>query len=98
MPYNYTIDQKAVWEIESFYINVAAKYRHTYSIEDLERNVKDAYYAAFLIEVSLLRRKPTLKRWQKYYMAHSGHWYYAYTINGDTITIVDACHEQNMHE
>lgn len=32
MPYNYTIYQKAVWEIESFYINVAAKYRHTYSI------------------------------------------------------------------
>ena len=31
-------------------------------------------------------------------MAHSGHWYYAYTIDGDTITIHDACHEQNMHE
>jgi hypothetical protein len=23
-------------------------------------------------------------------------WYYAYTIDGDTITIVDACHAQNM--
>ena len=24
--------------------------------------------------------------------------YYAYTIDGDTITIQDACHAQNMHE
>ena len=31
-------------------------------------------------------------------MAHSGHWYYAYTIDGDTITIHDACHERDMHE
>ena len=31
-------------------------------------------------------------------MAHAGQWYYAYTINGDTITIEDACHVQNMHE
>ncbi len=23
-------------------------------------------------------------------------WYFAYTIDGDTITIVDACHAQNM--
>ena len=25
-------------------------------------------------------------------------WYYAYTIEGDTVTVVDACHAQNMHE
>jgi hypothetical protein len=31
-------------------------------------------------------------------MAHAGHWYYAYTINDDTVTIEDARHEQNMHE
>ena len=23
---------------------------------------------------------------------------YAYTIEGDTITVVDACHAQNMHD
>ena len=33
-------------------------------------------------------------------MAHGKYhkWYYAYTIDGDTITIQDACHAQNMHE
>ena len=53
-----------------------------------------------LIEQSLLRRKPTLERWQKagWHMANAGKWYYAYTISGDTITIEDACHEQNMHQ
>ena len=31
-------------------------------------------------------------------MAQAGKWYYAYSINEDTITIEDACHQQNMHE
>ena len=31
-------------------------------------------------------------------MANAGKWYYAYTIDDETITIQDACHEQNMHE
>lgn len=31
-------------------------------------------------------------------MANTDKWYYAYTIDGDTITVVDACHAQNMHE
>lgn len=35
---------------------------------------------------------------QGYYMANTDKWYYAYTIDGDTITIQDACHAQNMHE
>ena len=29
-------------------------------------------------------------------MAHTGHWYYAYSINDDVITIHDTCHELNM--
>jgi hypothetical protein len=56
--------------------------------------VIDAVYG---IERTLIRRKPTIKRWQGYHMAHAGVWYYAYTIDGDTITIHDACHQQNMH-
>jgi len=31
-------------------------------------------------------------------MAHSGSWYYAYTIEGNKIIIHDACHQLNMHE
>jgi len=46
---------------------------------------------------TLLRREPTLERWKGYYMANTDKWYFAYTIEGDTITIVDACHAQNMH-
>ena len=29
-------------------------------------------------------------------MANTDKWYFAYTIEDDTITIVDACHAQNM--
>ena len=31
-------------------------------------------------------------------MANTDTWYFAYTIEGDTIIIVDACHAQNMHD
>ena len=41
--------------------------------------------------------KPTLARWQGYHMANAGNWYFAYIIESNIITIVDACHRQNMH-
>lgn len=34
----------------------------------------------------------------QWHMANTDKWYYAYTIDGDTITIQDTCHAQNMHE
>ena len=64
----------------------------------MEQNVRDAYLAMFQIENTLLRREPTLSRWADYHMANKRKWYYAYVIDGDTITVVDACHAQNMHE
>jgi hypothetical protein len=75
------------------------KYKHTYSEYLMLKNIDDAVDPMFQIEQSLLRRKPTIERWQKsgWHMANAGKWYYAYTISGDTITIEDACHEQNMH-
>ena len=42
--------------------------------------------------------KPTISQWAGYHMANTDKWYFAYTIEGDTITVVDACHAQNMHE
>ncbi len=66
----------------------------------MHKNIDDAVNAMFLIEKTLQRRKPTLSKWQNqgWHMAHSGKWYYVYTIEGDTITIQDACHELNIHE
>lgn len=84
--------------IEEFYRNVAKKYKHTYSKQLMQKNVLEATNAMYLIEQTLLRRKPTLSRWQGFHMANFGKWYYAYTIHGDTIIIEDACHEQNMHD
>ena len=31
-------------------------------------------------------------------MANTDKWYYAYTIDDETIIVVDARHAQNMHE
>jgi hypothetical protein len=60
------------------------------------KNIDDAVDAMFQIEKTLLRREPLLERWAGYYMANTDKWYYAYIIDGDTITVVDACHAQNM--
>lgn len=96
----YEYKRKALGKIWGFYRNVAKKYKHTYDFSDMERNIREAVLNGYSIEKRLFRLKPTLSRWQEqgYHMAHSGKWYYAYTIDDDTITIQDACHAQNMHE
>ncbi len=100
MQYRYDVRPLASRKVWSFYRHVAMKYRHTYDVEDIVRDSRKAIRNMRHIEQSLLRRRPTLSRWQQegWHMANSGKWYYAYTITGDTITIQDACHEQNMHE
>ena len=94
----YSIKRRCANKITTFYRNVSKKYKHTYSQELMEKNVHDAYDSIFQIEKTLQRREPTLSRWNGYHMANTDKWYFAYTIDGDTITIVDACHAQNMHE
>lgn len=74
------------------------KFRYAYSLEDMERNIHDAFFCIYDIEKTLPRRTPTIQRWKGYYMANCGKWYFAYTIDGDVITVVGACHSQNMHD
>lgn len=94
----YRIEPIALSKIWSFYRNVAKKYRHVYAYDDMERNIRQAILGTRSIERTLPRRRPTLIRWQGMYMARSGQWYYAYRIDGEIITVCDACHQQNMHE
>ena len=96
--YKYIVKARAQRRIRLFYQNVARKYKHTYDMGDFIRDVQNATYGIYQIEKTLLRREPTLSKWLGYHMAHKGKWYYAYTIEGDTIFIEDACHAQNMHE
>ena len=94
----YIIRKRCAQKITTFYRNVSKKYKHTYSLELMEQNVNDAYDSMFEIEKTLLRREPTISQWSGYHMANKGKWYFAYTIDGDTIIVVDARHAQNMHE
>lgn len=98
MLYRYEVTPLASRKIWSFYRNIAKKYRHTFDAEDIVKNAQRAIRNMGGIEQSLLRREPTIRRWQGFYMAHAGKWYYAYSIREDIITIEDACHEQNMNE
>ena len=90
------IRKRCAQKTTTFYRNVSKKYKHTYSQELMEKNVHDAYDSMFQIERTLLRREPTISQWAGYHMANTDRWYFAYTIDGDTITVVDARHAQNM--
>ena len=92
------IRKRCAQKITTFYRNVSKKYKHTYSQELMEKNVHDAYDSMFQIERTLLRREPTISQWAGYHMANTDKWYFAYTIDGDTVTVVDARHAQNMYE
>lgn len=94
----YVIRKRCAHKITTFYRNVSKKYKHTYSLELMKKNVIDAYDAMFQIEKTLHRREPMIARWKGYHMTNTDKWYYAYTIDGDTVTVVDACHAQNMHD
>ena len=94
----YLISKKCYQNINTFYHNVAKKYKHTYSKEMMHKNIDEAIDVMYQIENGLQRRTPTISRWQGYFMANTKKWYYAYTVSDDIITIVDACHAQNMHE
>ena len=98
--FGYEVKPRAAYKIRQFYQNVAKKYLHTYDEADMTRNIFDALQRIYFIEKTLPRRQPTITRWKKenWYMANADKWYYAYTIDGETITIQDACHAQNMHE
>ena len=90
----YIVKKCSARKIDSFYHNVAKKYKHTYSEEMMQKNIDDAVDSIYQIEKTLPRRKPTLESWSNYHMANTDKWYFAYIIDGDTITIVDACHAQ----
>ena len=94
----YAIRKRCLAKINAFYRNVSKKYKHTYSQELMEKNVHEAVNSMYRIERGLLRREPTLSRWIGYYMANTDKWYFAYTFDGETVTVVDARHAQNMHE
>ena len=96
----YVLSSKVHDEIYKFYTNVAKKYQHTYDYNDMWRDINKAYDSIYQIENGLLRRNPTISRWQGLFMATSQdkRWNFAYRIDGETIYVEDACHSQNMHE
>ena len=59
----YVIRKRCAQKITTFYRNVSKKYKHTYSLELMEKNVNEAYDSIFQIESTLMRRKPTIARW-----------------------------------
>ena len=64
----------------------------------MHKNIDESVDAMFQIDRTLLRREPAISRWQGYFMTNTDKWYYAYTFDGETVTVADACHAQNMHE
>lgn len=104
----YIIKQQAINSICSFYDNTVNKaHKHVYSLSDYNNFVDKTYNDAMLIGTKTDKVKSNIntkmlntklfQEWAKsgYLVAASKKWYYAYTINGDTIIVHDACHKQN---
>ena len=96
----YRINKNVLNIINRFYRNVAKRYRNTWTIDDVKKYALTTKQSIYQIENGLIRRKPTISRWDGMYMATSAdrRWNFAYRIDGDTIYVEDACHAQNMHE
>ncbi len=99
---DYQVSKNVYYKVLQFYSNVARKYRHTYSYEDIRRDYSNAIYSIRQIENGLTRRKPRISSWQKkgLHMATSKdrRWNFAYKIAGDTVYVEDVCHSQNIQE
>lgn len=103
----YEIDILVYDKIDTFYVDVSKKYKHTYSEDLMLQNISDAYQSIYLIETSnpkiISHRDPKksntkkFKEWSTlgYLVATTKKWHYAYTIENDTIIVHDACHQQN---
>ena len=50
MQYKYFYTKRTAAKIRSFYRNVAKKYQHTYSYEDMERNVRDLQHRFNIVD------------------------------------------------
>ena len=59
---NYIIRPKASNKIRSFYKNVSKKYKNTYSLNLMMKNITVALDSIYNIENGLPRRKPTISR------------------------------------
>ena len=98
MQYRYVVKPLATRRIRTFYWHVLARYSNTYAYSDALRYINETVDAIYGIETTLHRRTPTISQWDGKFMAYANRWYFAYTIDGDTITVHDACHQQNMHD
>lgn len=96
------ISDTAILAIETFYENVAKKYRHTYDYSLMRKNIDEILGRMSKIENGLSRLTPSIKRWEgRGFMARtngSKQWFFLYTIDGDTVYVLDACHAQNMKD
>lgn len=97
---NYKISKNALNQIKKFYRNVAKRYKHTWTKEDVKNYTFVTKQSIYQIENGLIRRSPTISRWEGLYMAttQDRKWNFAYRIEGNIVYIEDACHSQNMHE
>lgn len=58
----HVIKKRCLNKINTFYRNVSKKYKHSYSEELMHKNADEAVDAMYQIEITLLRREPTLSR------------------------------------
>ncbi|KAA6301519.1 MAG: hypothetical protein EZS26_002263 [Candidatus Ordinivivax streblomastigis] len=93
------IKTKAFMKIYNFYLNVAKKYKHAWSMEESIRHVEKVTQEAYKVGTQLSKREPYFRpNWRNYSVDYSKAtgWYFAYRIENDTIYVEDAENYRNM--
>jgi hypothetical protein len=95
------ISDKALDKIYTFYLNVAKKYKYTWSMEDSIMRIDKVSQEAYKVGTELAKRRPGfIRRWIGYSVDYSKAtgWYFAYKIEDGVIYVEDAENYRNMYD
>lgn len=94
---NIDIEDRTYSAIFKFYNNVGKKFINAYSREDINKLIEKKFLPITKLDKTRLISDPGLNKWKGYGRVVIGKWHFAIDIKDNKVVVVDACHQQNMH-
>ena len=97
-PENYSLKilEPVYNQIRQFYRNVHKKHRNVYGKEQIKSMIINAFNSINNLHGYKLISDSILDKWKGFGRVVVGQWHFAIDIKGNKVTVVDACHQQNM--
>ena len=94
--YSVEISYQAKTEISKFYNNAARKHESNWGKDFTQHQIRENIRKLKNPSLYIPIKEPLLYKWKNYQRIKIDRWNYAIQIIDNKITIVDACHQQNM--